>query len=114
MVFLAEDGTFFIGDAANRRTLMDPDRAAVQLKRRSGDTSPLLLGGTHVRQPTRHPAAHLGGRPGRPTAGSPPASVAVTHPAGWGGYKLKLLEQSIRAAGLDAAIDDTVSCVDLI
>lgn len=32
--------------------------------------------------------------------GADPAGIMITHPANWGGYKLELLEQSIRAAGL--------------
>ena len=33
--------------------------------------------------------------------GGEPDHITITHPANWGGYKLELLEQSIRAAGLD-------------
>jgi actin-like ATPase involved in cell morphogenesis len=101
VVFLADDGTYYIGDAATRRTLMDPARAASQFKRRFGDTAPLMLGGTPLSADQL--SAHLlrsvvdqvTQRQGRA-----PDHIAVTHPAGWGGYKLELLDQTIRAAGL--------------
>jgi len=104
VVFLADDGTYYVGDAATRRTMMDPARAASQFKRRFGDTAPLLLGGTPLSADQL--SAHLlrsvvdqvTQRHGRP-----PEHVAVTHPAGWGGYKLELLDQTIRAAGLTGA-----------
>ncbi len=104
VVFLADDGTYYIGDAATRRTLMDPARAASQFKRRFGDTAPLMLGGTPLSADQL--SAHLlrsvvdqvTQRQGRA-----PEHIAVTHPAGWGGYKLELLDQTIRAAGLSGA-----------
>jgi actin-like ATPase involved in cell morphogenesis len=104
VVFLADDGTYYVGDAATRRTMMDPARAASQFKRRFGDTAPLLLGGTPLSADQL--SAHLlrsvvdqvTQRQGRR-----PEHIAVTHPAGWGGYKLELLDQPVRAAGLDGA-----------
>ena len=101
VIFLADDGTYYVGDAATRRTLMDPARAASQFKRRFGDTAPLMLGGTPLSADQL--SAHLlrsvvdqvTQRQGRA-----PEHIAVTHPAGWGGYKLELLDHTIRAAGL--------------
>ena len=101
VIFLADDGTYYVGDAATRRTLMDPARAASQFKRRFGDTAPLRLGGTPLSADQL--SAHLlrsvvdqvTQRQGRA-----PEHIAVTHPAGWGGYKLELLDHTIRAAGL--------------
>ncbi|MGB0114200.1 MAG: Hsp70 family protein [Ilumatobacteraceae bacterium] len=105
VVFLADDGTFFFGDSAARRTLMDPDRSAAQFKRRFGDTAPLLLGGTPISadqlsaQLLRSVVDQVALR-----EGGTPDHVAITHPAGWGGYKLELLDQTMRGAGLDGAI----------
>ena len=104
VVFLADDGSYYVGDAATRRTLMDPARAATQFKRRFGDTTPLLLGGTPLSadqlssQLLRSVVAQVTTR-----QGAAPDHIAVTHPAGWGGYKLELLDQTIRAAGLESA-----------
>ena len=43
---LREDGTFLVGEAADRRAATEPDRVAREFKRRLGDTTPILLGGT--------------------------------------------------------------------
>ncbi|MDH3731272.1 MAG: Hsp70 family protein, partial [Acidimicrobiia bacterium] len=105
VVFLAEDGTFLVGEPAIRRAVMEPARAAQQFKRRFGDTTPLFLGGSPMsadaltaellRAVVALVAARHGGQP---------EHVAVTHPANWGGYKLELLEQAIRRAGLETAM----------
>lgn len=101
VVFLADDGTYYVGDAATRRTLMDPARAASQFKRRFGDTAPLMLGGTPLSadQLSAHLLRSVVDQVTR-RQGRAPEHIAVTHPAGWGGYKLELLDQTIRAAGL--------------
>ena len=46
VVLLREDETFLTGEAANRRGLTEPNRVAREFKRRLGDTTPILLGGT--------------------------------------------------------------------
>jgi actin-like ATPase involved in cell morphogenesis len=90
-----------IGEAAVRRATAEPARVAREFKRRVGDPTPLLLGGTPVG------AELLMGRllawvvkQVAATEGEPPTSLAVTHPANWGEYKLDLLRQAIRHVGL--------------
>src|SRR5258708_40070540 len=46
VVFLREDDEILTGDAANRRAATEPGRVARQFKRRLGDQTPLLLGGS--------------------------------------------------------------------
>src|SRR3954451_8988715 len=46
VVFLREDEEILTGDAANRRAATEPGRVARQFKRRVGDPTPLLLGGS--------------------------------------------------------------------
>ena len=101
IVFLAEDGTFLVGDAATRRALMEPNRAAKQFKRRFGDTTPILLGGSPISadQLTAQLLKAVVAQVSQ-LQGSAPQGITITHPANWGGYKLELLQQSIRAAGL--------------
>ncbi|HEX3623083.1 MAG TPA: Hsp70 family protein [Acidimicrobiales bacterium] len=104
VLFLREDGTFLFGEAAARRGLQDPGRVAREFKRRFGDTTPLLLGGSPwsadglsvqlLRHLTELVTAQEGG---------PPDAVTVTHPANWGPYKTDLLDQAVRAAGLVGA-----------
>jgi molecular chaperone DnaK (HSP70) len=48
VVFLRDDGTFLTGDAASRRGASEPSRVAREFKRRVGDTTPILLGGSPV------------------------------------------------------------------
>lgn len=86
-----------VGRAAERHALTEPSRVAREFKRRVGDPTPLLLGGSPVT------AELLMARllawvvhQVSTTEGGPPASLAVTHPANWGEYKLDLLRQAIR------------------
>ena len=46
VVFLTEGGEVLTGEAANRRAVTQPDRVAREFKRRIGDPTPLLLGGS--------------------------------------------------------------------
>ncbi len=101
VAYLATDGRVVIGEAAARRAVTDPRRVAREFKRRIGDPTPLVLGGTPIA------AEMLAARSlawvvtqVATTEGTPPASLAVTHPANWGPYKLDLLAQSIRHVGL--------------
>ncbi|MEY2424178.1 MAG: hypothetical protein QOI95_4245 [Acidimicrobiaceae bacterium] len=99
VVFLREDDAILTGDTANRRAASEPGRVARQFKRRVGDTTPLLLGGSPMS------AQALMGKMLRWTLdhviqmqGGPPDHVTVSHPANWGPYKLDLLGQAIRMA----------------
>src|SRR5690606_8842786 len=46
VLFLKADGEVLVGDAANRRGITEPERLAREFKRRVGDPTPVLLGGT--------------------------------------------------------------------
>ena len=46
VLLVRADGSVLVGDAAARRGLAEPDRVAREFKRRIGDTTPLVLGGT--------------------------------------------------------------------
>jgi actin-like ATPase involved in cell morphogenesis len=105
VVLLREDETMLTGEAASRRALTEPDRVAREFKRRVGDTTPLLLGGTPMS------AEALMARLLRSVVdtvserhGGPPDRVAVCHPANWGPYKTDLLRQAVRLAGLESAV----------
>jgi len=49
VVVLADDGTFVVGDPAERRGAGTPERLAREFKRRVGDPTPLLLGARRCR-----------------------------------------------------------------
>jgi actin-like ATPase involved in cell morphogenesis len=104
VVFLKDDETMLVGEAAIRRAATDPGRVAREFKRRIGDPTPILLG----RSP--YAAEALMARLLRSTVdavaereGGPPSLVAVSHPANWGPYKLDLLMQAVRMA--DVRVD---------
>src|SRR5689334_24903823 len=46
VVYAREDGTVVTGEAANRRAVSNPDRVGREFKRRLGDPTPVMLGGT--------------------------------------------------------------------
>jgi len=104
VVVLTEDGTFVVGDPAERRALATPERLAREFKRRVGDPTPLLLGGTPV-SIDRLLAEVLGyvHRTVAATEGRPPASTVVTHPANWGPFKRDVLTQALRLAEIEGA-----------
>jgi molecular chaperone DnaK (HSP70) len=108
VVLLREDETFLTGEAANRRGLTEPHRVAREFKRRIGDTTPIMLGGTP------HSAESLTARLLRTVVeevvkreGGPPARVCVSHPANWGPYKTDLLGQAVRMADLPSVLFTT-------
>ncbi|MFQ5556457.1 MAG: Hsp70 family protein, partial [Acidimicrobiales bacterium] len=108
LVFLTDGEDILTGDAAGRRGATDPERLAREFKRRFGDTTPMLLGGSPYSADTlmarllRWVVDTVSER-----QGGPPLGVAVTHPANWGSYKRDLLDQAIRNADLTTAITVT-------
>ncbi len=102
VVFLREDDTVLTGEAASRRGATEPSRIAREFKRRFGDTTPILLGGSPysadalMSKLLRWVVDAVTER-----EGSPPAGIAVTYPANWGPYKQELLHQAIVRADLD-------------
>ncbi len=101
VLFLREDGSMLVGEAAARRGIIDPDRQAREFKRRMGDDIPILIGGRGM---TAH---QLTGEVLRfvlervsELQGGPPNHVVLTHPAAWGDYRKNLLVQAARQAGL--------------
>jgi actin-like ATPase involved in cell morphogenesis len=101
VLFLREDGTMLVGEAAARRGIIDPDRMAREFKRRMGDDIPILIGGRGM---TAH---QLTGEVLKfslervsELQGGPPNHVVLTHPAAWGDYRKNLLVQAAHSAGL--------------
>ena len=104
VVLLRADGEVLTGETAVRRGLSEPTRVAREFKRRLGDPTPLVLGGTPYGAEAL--MAHLlrgivdtisereGGRPDR---------VVLTHPANYGPYKIEQMREVARSAGLDLA-----------
>ena len=104
MVFLRDDDNVLIGDAAERRGLQEPALLAREFTRRLGDSAPILLDRTPFSAERlmavmlRQILADVTQR-----QGSGPDSIAVSHPANWGQFKIDLLRQSVELAGLGNA-----------
>jgi molecular chaperone DnaK len=102
VVLLRDDQTVLTGEAAVRRAATEPGRVAREFKRRIGDPTPIIVGGTPysadalVAKLLRSVVDQVS-----EVEGGPPAGIAVSHPANWGSYKLDLLRQSISLADLD-------------
>lgn len=107
VVLLREDQTELTGEAAVRRALNEPERVAREFKRRLGDTTPIIVGGAP------YSAEQLMSRLLTTTLaeiakreGGAPDRIAITHPANWGPYKIDLLEQAVRIAGVPSDVVD--------
>ena len=101
VVHVAADGTMLVGEAAVRRAVDQPERVAREMKRRVGDSTPMLVGGQPwsaellqarvLRWVVDHVSAEQG---------SAPDTIVVTHPANWGQFKRDLLAQAAAQVGL--------------
>ena len=101
VVLLREDGVLLIGEPAERRSLIEPARFAREFKRRIGDPTPVLLGGSPF---SAHALmAHLLRGVVKVIAdreGGPPDHTVVTCPANWGDYKRELFDQAVTQADI--------------
>ena len=101
IVVLRSDGEVLTGEAAEHRALAEPTRTGREFKRRLGDPTPIILGGTPYGAEAL--LAHLlRGIVLRITEqlGGPPAAIALCHPASYGEYKIDLLRQAVRQADI--------------
>ncbi len=101
VVFVGQDGSIVVGEAAERRALTDPDCVVREFKRRIGDPTPVMVAGRPwapqdlsawlVRWVVDRVAEREGG---------PAERIAVTHPAAWGQHKKELLASALAHQGL--------------
>jgi actin-like ATPase involved in cell morphogenesis len=101
VVFLRQDQAVLTGEAADRRALSEPARVAREFKRRVGDTTPIMVGGSPY-SAEQLSAELLKAVIERVTQleGQRPDHVAVCHPANWGPYKKELLNQTVALADI--------------
>ena len=94
VVYLREDGALVSGDAAARRAVSSPDRIGREFKRRLGDPTPVMLGGTPYAV-TALLGALLHDVVTRvtETEGTKPDGVVLTHPANWGPFRRELFDE---------------------
>ena len=109
VVLLREDETVLTGESAVRRAISEPERVAREFKRRLGDTTPIIVGGSPysaealMAQVLRQVLAQIAER-----EGSLPEHIMISHPANWGPFKKDLLTQAVRMAGI---ADDDISYI---
>src|SRR4051812_20397789 len=102
VLLLRSDGEFLVGEPAERRAFGEPDRVARQFKRRLGDATPLLLGGSPF-----SPEALLGRLLKFVVAraveqrGTDFVATVVCHPTNFGPYRMELLGQAAKMAEVD-------------
>lgn len=99
VVVLREDGEVLVGEAAERRSIVEPTRTGREFKRRLGDPAPLVLGGTPygaealmarlLRFIVDEVTKRQGARPDR---------IVITHPANFGPYKKDLMREMAQLA----------------
>src|SRR5262245_22405498 len=92
-----------VGEAAAHQLLSDPASGAREFKRRLGDTTPIIMGGSPYGAEAL--MGHLLGHVvevATTTASAGPNEVLCTHPANWGEYKLDLLREAARLADVHA------------
>jgi molecular chaperone DnaK len=104
VLFLTDDEAFLVGEAAERRGALEPDRLVREFKRRFGDPVPMLVAGAAY-SPESLMARLLRWIVATTTTqqGEAPAEVMLTHPANWGPYKRELLDQVASLADLPGA-----------
>ncbi|MCK9896348.1 Hsp70 family protein [Frankia sp. AgB32] len=101
VAFADRDGRVLTGEAASRRAVSEPTRAARGFKRSLGDPTPLVLGDAPY-SPAALLAATLADAVRVVTAvrGTPPAGVVLTRPAVWGPYRMEQFDAVPRLAGI--------------
>ena len=101
VVAVGDAGELVVGQAAERIIAMHPDRGAREIKRRFGDTTPIVLAGVPY-APDALTAALLGGALAAAGVAAAETTVVLTHPANWGEYKLDLLRDVANRGGFAA------------
>ena len=101
VVLLREDGEVLVGDAAERRAVSEPTRAAREFKRRLGDPVPIVIGeDAHTVESLMAHQLRDVVRRATEQEGEAPSVVVLSHPANYSDYKTALLRKASVAAGL--------------
>ncbi|MCC6435537.1 MAG: Hsp70 family protein [Acidimicrobiales bacterium] len=102
VLYIAADARVLVGEAAQRRAATDPALVVREVKRRLGDTAPVLVGDTPY-SPALLTAALLRGVVGRVVRaeGEPPRRVMLAHPANWGTFRRDVFAEAAALSGLE-------------
>jgi molecular chaperone DnaK (HSP70) len=105
VVMLRDDDLVLTGEAASRRAPLHPERVAREFKRRLGDRTPIVLGGTPF--PAESLMAELLGAVITEVTSrerGTPSAACLCHPANWGPHKVDVLRQAAAMASLRAPL----------
>uniref|UniRef100_UPI00157105D8 Hsp70 family protein n=1 Tax=Agromyces sp. Marseille-P2726 TaxID=2709132 RepID=UPI00157105D8 len=101
VVYLGDDGSVLVGEAAERRAVEHPDRVVREFKRRIGDETPLMVGDLAVAPEDIFAVlAQWVVERAEEHEGAPPAVIAISHPATWGEHRLALIRAALAGVGL--------------
>jgi len=103
-VLAVEAGEVIAGERAERQLLADPASGLRECKRRLGDTTPMVMGGKPYGAEAlmAHLLRHVVQVASEAAEGQP-EEIVLTHPANWGDYKLDLIREAARLAGVGEA-----------
>ena len=101
VLYIGDDGSVVVGEAAERRATTDPDHVVREFKRRIGDPTPVVVAGRGwaPEELSARLARWVVDRTAQ-REGGPANRVAVTHPASWGRHKLDLLGNALAHQGV--------------
>jgi actin-like ATPase involved in cell morphogenesis len=104
-VVAREGEGWVVGEAAERRIAADPASGVREMKRRLGDTTPMVVAGSPYGAEVLMSATLMSVlERARTQLGGDVEELVLTHPANWGGYKLDLLLEIARLAGREDAL----------
>ncbi|MFC5231400.1 Hsp70 family protein [Pseudonocardia zijingensis] len=104
VLYLGDDGSVVVGEAAERRALSSPDHVVREFKRRIGDPTPLIVGGRPwaPEDLSARLVRWVVDRVAQREAG-PATRIAVTLPASWGPHKTERLGGALAGQGLQVS-----------
>ena len=104
VLYLGDDGSVVVGEAAERRALSSPDHVVREFKRRIGDPTPLVVGGRPwaPEDLSARLVRWVVDRVAQREAG-PATRIAVTLPASWGPHKTERLGGALAGQGLQVS-----------
>ncbi|MEZ5264571.1 MAG: Hsp70 family protein [Acidimicrobiales bacterium] len=102
VLYIGPDARVLVGEAARRRAATDPTLVVREVKRRLGDTAPMLVGDTAY-SPALLTAALLRGVVSRVVRaeGGPPRRINLAHPANWGSFRREVFAEAATLAGIE-------------
>ena len=108
VVFVRDVDCMVVGDRAEHLAMSDPTHVAREFKRRLGDPVAMMVAGNSY-PPQRFMAEMVRWIRDQTVErrGEPPTRVTLTHPASWSEFKVDLLREAARDAGLPRVLTCT-------